>query len=77
MKYRIRMDISFDDESTAKSLFETVKKSSSKASSINEGKPSQEISYIEYEICGHDEGKECQTIEKIEIRNIKISGVAE
>ena len=71
MKYRVRLDLSFDNKEDADSLMETAKKLQGKAVSINEGKPEEEIAYIDYHLCGHDEGKSCQKIERMEIRTLE------
>lgn len=72
MKYRVRLDLSFDDESNAKSLMECAKKLFSKATNINEGKPNEEISFIDLERCGHDEGKPCTRLDRVEIRKLEV-----
>ena len=46
-----------------------VKNASSQAVSINEGLDNEEISFCDYELCGHDEGKPCTKLERLEIRN--------
>ena len=69
MKYRVRLDLSFDDEADGNSLVNLAKKLSSKAVSINEGQHNEEIAYIDYHLCGHDEAKPCQSIEKLETRS--------
>jgi len=70
MVYRVRLDLSFDGESDAKALMDFAKKLSTKASSINEGKDNEEISYIDYHLCGHDEGLLCTKLERLEVRNL-------
>ena len=69
MKNRVRIDVSFDEEVDALSLMASVRGMTGKAVSINEGSDNEEISFIEHEICGHDEGKPCTRLERIEIRN--------
>jgi len=69
MKYRVRLDLSFDNKADADTLVEQAKKLQSKATSINEGKPEEEIAYLDYEICRHDEGLPCQKIERLEVRS--------
>ena len=71
MVYRVRLDLSFESEADAKSLMDYAKKLSAKASSINEGKDNEEIAYLDYELCGHDEGLPCQKIKRIEIRTLE------
>ena len=68
MKYRVRLDLPLDNEADAKSLVALAKKLCGKASSINEGQDNEEKAFIDYELCGHDEGKVCQKIERLEIR---------
>ena len=56
MKYRVRIDLSFEGEGDAQALMTYAKQLSAQAVSINEGEPNEEISFCEHEICGHDEG---------------------
>ena len=70
MKYRVRVDLSYVDEADAQSLMAYVKNQSGKAVSINEGMPSEEISFCDLEICRHDEGLPCEKLERIEIRKL-------
>ena len=70
MKYRVRLDLSFDSETDAQSLIDYAKGLSSKAISINEGKDNEEISFYDLEICRHDEGLPCERLERVEIRNL-------
>ena len=69
MKYRVRVDLSYDKKSDADDLMVLVKNASSQAVSINEGWDNEEISFCDYELCGHDEGKPCTRLERVEIRN--------
>jgi len=68
MKHRVRVDISFDKEADALSLMASAKSLTNTAVSINEGSENEEISFCEYELCGHDEGKPCTRLERVEIR---------
>jgi hypothetical protein len=68
MKNRVRIDVSFENEADALALMASVKGLTGKAVSINEGSDNEEISFIEHELCGHDEGKPCTRLERIEIR---------
>lgn len=68
MKYRVRIDLSFASEADAQSLMAYAKNLSQKAVSINEGEVNEEIAFIDYEICRHDEGLPCEKLEKVEIR---------
>jgi hypothetical protein len=70
MKYRVRLDLSFDSEADAQSLVDYTKVISSKAVSINEGEDNEEISFYDMEICRHDESLPCERLERIEIRNL-------
>ena len=72
MKYRVRLDLAFDNEADAKLLMGYAKRLSSRASSINEGEDNEEISFVDYELCGHDEGLPCQKIERLEVRKLKV-----
>jgi len=70
MKYRVRLDLSFDAESDARALMDYAKQLSSKAVSINEGEPNEEIAFCDLEICRHDEGLLCEKLERVEIRKL-------
>ena len=68
MKHRVRCDLSFDTAGDAKALVDLLKKGAELAVSINEGGVNEEISFIEYHLCGHDEGLPCEKPKRIEIR---------
>ncbi|MBI2329296.1 MAG: hypothetical protein HYU85_06655 [Chloroflexi bacterium] len=68
MKYRVRLDMSFDSEADAQSLMAYAKNLSGKAVSINEGEVNEEIGFSDLEICRHDEGLPCEKLERLEIR---------
>ena len=68
MKYRVRLDLSFESEADAQSLMAYAKQLSAQAVSINEGEVNEEISFCDLELCGHDEGLPCQKLERVEIR---------
>ena len=70
MKYRVRLDRSFDNEADAKLLMNYVKKMSAKSISINEGEVNEEISFCDLEICRHDEGLPCTKLERVEVREL-------
>ena len=75
MKYRVRLDLSFDPvsstgETDAKALMDYAKQLTSKAVSINEGKVNEEISFCDIEICRHDEGLPCTRLERVEVRKL-------
>ena len=68
MKYRVRLDLSFESEADAQSLMAYAKNLSGKAVSINEGEVNEEIAFCDLEICRHDEGLPCEKLERVEIR---------
>jgi len=70
MKYRVRLDLSFEREADAQSLVAYAKNLSSKAVSINEGEVNEEIAFCDLEICRHDEGLPCEKLERVEIRKL-------
>ena len=71
MKYRVRVDLSFDTEIDAQALMGYAKQLSNKAVSINEGQDNEEISFCDLEICRHDEGLPCKKLERVEIRKLQ------
>ena len=70
MKYRVRIDLSFDNEADARSLMTQAKNLSGQAVSINEGEANEEIAFCDLEICRHDEGLPCEKLERAEIRKL-------
>ena len=70
MKYRVRLDLSFESEIYAQSLMTYAKNLSGKAVSINEGGPDEEIAFSDLEICRHEEGLPCEKLERVEIRKL-------
>jgi len=70
MKYRVRIDLSFDREADAKLLMDYAKKKSQIAVSINEGEDNGEIAFCDLEICRHDEGLPCTRLERVEVRKL-------
>ena len=70
MKYRVRLDLSFDDEADAQPLMDYAKNLTSKASSLNEDQDNEEISFCDMEICRHDEGLPCTRLERVEVRKL-------
>ena len=70
MKYRVRVDLSFDNEADAQSLMGYARGLTSKAVSVNEGRDNEEISYCDVEICRHDEGLPCTRLDRVEVRKI-------
>jgi hypothetical protein len=67
MKYRVRLDLSFDTETNAQALMDYAKGLCPQAVSINEGRDNAEISFCEMEICRHDEGLPCTRLERVEV----------
>ena len=68
MKYRVRVDLSFDKQSDAQVLMDYAKQESNKSVSINEGADNEEISFCDMEICRHDEGLPCTKLDRVEVR---------
>ncbi len=73
MKYRVRLDLSFDNEADAQALMAYAKNLSDKAVSINEGADNEEIAFCDYEICRHDESFQegCTKLDRLEVRKLK------
>ncbi len=72
MKYRVRIDLSFENEADARSLMAYAKNISSKAVSINEGGVNEEIAFYDFELCRHDEGLPCTKLERVEVRRLEV-----
>lgn len=72
MKYRVRLDLSFGNESEAQLLMNYARGKASKAVSINEGQSDEEISFCDYELCGHDESPPvpCTPLDRLEVRKL-------
>ena len=70
MKYRVRLDLSFDSEADAQALIAYAKGLFSKAVSINEGSDNEEISFCDLELCRHDEGLPCTRLDRLEVRRL-------
>ncbi len=70
MKYRVRLDMSFENESDALELMNFSKNLTTKAISIKEDWDNSEISFCDMEICRHDEGLPCTSLERIEVRKV-------
>ena len=70
MKYRVRLDLSFDSQTDAQTLMNYAKGLTSKAVSLNEGQDNEEISFCDLEICRHDEGLPCEKLDRVEIRKL-------
>ena len=71
MKYRVRLDLSFDNEADAQALMNYAKRVSKKAVSIREGEINEEIAFCALELCRHDEGLPCTRLERVEVRKLK------
>ena len=72
MKYRVRLDLSFDAEADAQALMDYARGLTNKAVNINEGRDNEEISFCEMEICRHDEGLPCTRLDRVEVRNLEV-----
>ncbi len=70
MKYRVRLDLSFESQSDARALVDYAKALTAGAVSINEGRENEEISFCGYELCRHDEGLPCTRLERLDIRKL-------
>ena len=68
MKYRVRLDLSFENEADAQALMDYAKGTTDKAVSLNEGMDNEEISFCDLEICRHDEGLPCEKLDRLEVR---------
>ena len=68
MKYRVRVDLSFESEAEARAVMDYAKNLSEKATSINEGEADEEVSFCDLEICRHDEGLPCTRLDRLELR---------
>ncbi len=70
MKYRVRLDLSFEGETDAVVLMDYAKGLSSRAVSIKEGGDNEEISFVDLEICRHDESFQegCTRLDRVEVR---------
>jgi len=55
MKYRVSLDLAFDEEKHALNLKKEAENLLPEASNINEGKDNQEIGFIDYRECNHDD----------------------
>ena len=70
MKYRVRLDLSFESEADAQSLMDYSRTLTGKAVSINEGETNEEISFCDLELCRHDEGLPCEKLDRLEVRKL-------
>ena len=72
MKYRVRLDLSFDDKVDAQLLMDYARGLTNKAVNINEGRDNEEVSFCETEICRHDEGLPCTKLDRVEVRKLGV-----
>ena len=72
MKHRVRLDLSFDNETDAQGLMNFAKGLAGRAVSINEGRDNEEISFCDMEMCRHDEGLPCTKLDRVEIRKLEV-----
>jgi len=72
VKYRVKIDMSFDAEADARAVMDCAKKLSVIAVSIKEGSDIEEISFCEVERCRHDEGLPCEILERVEVRKLQL-----
>ena len=70
MKYRIRVDLSFNSQADAQALMDYARQISARAVSVNEGKVNEEIAFCDLEICRHDEGLPCTGLDRLEVRKL-------
>jgi len=69
MKYRVRLNLSFDNEADAQALMNYAKRASKKAVSIRAGEVNEEIAFVDLELCRHDEGLPCTRLERVEVES--------
>ena len=67
MKYRVRIDLSFENEAEARTLMDCAHELEEKAVNVNSNRENEEISYFELELCRHDEGLPCTRLERFEV----------
>jgi len=70
MMYRVRIDLSFENEADAQSVMAYAKGLPGRAISVNEGSVDEEISFCDMELCRHDEGLPCTRLERAEVRKL-------
>lgn len=70
MRYRVRIDAAFDNQTDAENFMVQARTFIAKANSINEDKDNAEISFVDYHKCYHDEvpTKPCEPIERKEVK---------
>lgn len=67
MKYRVRIDLSFEEEAEARNLMDFARTMELKAVNITDNHGNTEISHYELEQCRHDEGLPCVRLERVEV----------
>jgi hypothetical protein len=69
MKYRVRMDLSFENEAEGRTLMDYARGLEARAVSPPQAgnRDNAEISYFELELCRHDEGLPCTRLERVEV----------
>jgi len=71
MKYRVGLDLSFDNEADARALVTHARGMVAKAGNMNPGADNEEVSFADLEIYRHDEGLPCVHLERTEIKTAK------
>jgi hypothetical protein len=66
MKYRVRIDMSFENETDAQVLMNTAIGATGKAISLSENQDKTAPSFCELELCRHDEGLPCIRLDRVE-----------
>ncbi len=69
MKYRVRLDMSFETETNAQTLMNSGKALIGQAVNVNEGREDAILSFCALELCRHDEGLPCTLVERVEAGN--------
>lgn len=72
MKYRVRLDLSFNDEAEARALMDFARDISSEAVSINEDNHNEKVSFCDLELYRHEEGLPCTRLDRLEIRQQEV-----
>jgi len=68
MKYRVKLDMAFVSEATARGLMDYAKSVIGEAVGLNGG---EETGYADLHLCGHDQSppQPCQPIERVEVNH--------
>lgn len=66
MKWRVRFDLAFENEKTARKVWKAVREAKDKAVVIKPGKPEEERPHGDIHECHHDQtpSKPCKIIEE-------------